>query len=571
MSRNTTFEKFKEQNQKLEAILSKLQNFIESGVKLGVEIDPSVQHKLTNVLDMVGKEAKLKIALVGGFSEGKTSIAAAWMERLDKKSMKISQQESSDAVNIYTVDDEIELIDTPGLFGFKEKYNAELKEIEKYRDITKKYVSEAHLLLYVMDSANPIKESHKDDLLWLFRDLNLLARTVFVLSRFDEVADIEDEWDYQENLKIKKENVIKRLKSMISLTEEEEKQILITGVAANPFGMGTEYWLKNLEQFKEISKIDTLQKATQKAITNNGGYLPIAYEMQKSIVQDVLMKHLPEAKETEKEISLAVDAFEMNCNSLESNVRDIAANIVQVQANLVKALNDYFAGIIIQARGVSLETAQSFVDAEVGKEGCIMYANLQSIFSTQTNTIDVQIEDAAIEFNANVNQFDSTVGKMGKKGLSYLKNSGIINSQNILIARDSLVGLAKMLGQDISGILKFKPWGAVNLAKNIGVALQIVGFLLEIWDAYKRMEAENKLNEAINDFVKDIQETQGELLGLVTSPDFAGRFFPGYVELKNNLTKEKEQIQIYRSKREEFRKWCEEGEAIDVEYRIVES
>ncbi|MGV8268407.1 LeoA/HP0731 family dynamin-like GTPase, partial [Pseudomonas aeruginosa] len=81
-----------------------------------------------------------------------------------------------------------------------EQENAETQTIEKYKDITKKYVSEAHLVLYVMNSTNPIKESHKEDLTWLFRTLDLLPRTVFVLSRFDEVADVEDEQDYQANL-----------------------------------------------------------------------------------------------------------------------------------------------------------------------------------------------------------------------------------------------------------------------------------------------------------------------------------------------------------------------------------
>ena len=34
-----------------------------------------------------------------------------------------------------------------------------LKETE-YQEITKKYVSEADIILYVMNSTNPIKESH---------------------------------------------------------------------------------------------------------------------------------------------------------------------------------------------------------------------------------------------------------------------------------------------------------------------------------------------------------------------------------------------------------------------------
>ncbi len=35
--------------------------------------------------------------------------------------MKIDHQESSDEVKIYNIDDEIELVDTPGLYGFKQK------------------------------------------------------------------------------------------------------------------------------------------------------------------------------------------------------------------------------------------------------------------------------------------------------------------------------------------------------------------------------------------------------------------------------------------------------------------
>ncbi|GAA7448966.1 hypothetical protein BD0144_10090 [Helicobacter pylori] len=47
------------------------------------------------------------------------------------------------------------------MFGFKEKI-ADSGEIERYKDITKKYVSEAHLILYALNPSNPIKESHKD-------------------------------------------------------------------------------------------------------------------------------------------------------------------------------------------------------------------------------------------------------------------------------------------------------------------------------------------------------------------------------------------------------------------------
>ncbi|RVZ37992.1 labile enterotoxin outputA [Helicobacter pylori] len=260
---NETLEQFKRNQKRNQEILQKLLDFVHTGEEYGIKAEESLKDKIHNAMENVADQ-KLKVALVGGFSCGKTSIAAAWIERLDK-SMNIDHQESSDAVKIYDIDNEMELVDTPGLFGFKEKITDSGK-IERYKDITKKYVSEAHLILYALNPSNPIKDSHKDDLNWLFRTLNLLSRTIFVISRFDEEADIEDEEDYNKRFKIKKENIQSRLNDLISLSEEEKESLIIVAVAANPFDLGVEHWLKHKEEFQKLSHIKTLQDATQKKI-----------------------------------------------------------------------------------------------------------------------------------------------------------------------------------------------------------------------------------------------------------------------------------------------------------------
>ncbi len=277
--KNETLEQFKKDQKRNQEILKKLLDFVHTGEKYGIKVEESLKDKIRNAMENVAGQ-KLKVALVGGFSEGKTSIAAAWIERLDK-SMKINHQESSDEVKIYDIDNEIELVDTPGLFGFKEKITDSGK-IERYKDITKKYVSEAHLILYALNPSNPIKESHKDDLNWLFRTLNLLSRTIFVISRFDEEADIEDEEDYNKRFKIKKENIQNRLNDLISLSEEEKESLIIVAVAANPFDLGVEHWLKHKEEFQKLSHIKALQDATQKKIKENGGKLTIIEETKKA-------------------------------------------------------------------------------------------------------------------------------------------------------------------------------------------------------------------------------------------------------------------------------------------------
>ncbi|GAA7776619.1 hypothetical protein HpBT0262_15180 [Helicobacter pylori] len=123
---NETLKQFQEIQKRNQENLEKLLDFIKTGEKYGIEIEESFKAKINSTIHSA-TDQKLRVALVGGFSEGKTSIVAAWIERLDK-SMKIDHQESSDAVKIYDidneielVDNEIELVDTPGLFGFKKK------------------------------------------------------------------------------------------------------------------------------------------------------------------------------------------------------------------------------------------------------------------------------------------------------------------------------------------------------------------------------------------------------------------------------------------------------------------
>ncbi|MFT6905590.1 MAG: putative GTPase, partial [Oleiphilaceae bacterium] len=152
---NKTVNEFNESKAKACMLLNKLGEFLALGQEAGAGIDDNLIQKLHHAMTTI-ESGKLKIALIGGFSEGKTSIAAAWMEKLDVDTMHISHLESSDTVKTYQLDD-CELIDTPGLFGFKEKLNATSTQIEKFKDITKQYVSEAHLVLYVMNSTNPIK------------------------------------------------------------------------------------------------------------------------------------------------------------------------------------------------------------------------------------------------------------------------------------------------------------------------------------------------------------------------------------------------------------------------------
>ncbi|MGL2904674.1 LeoA/HP0731 family dynamin-like GTPase [Helicobacter pylori] len=556
--KNETLEQFKKNQERNQENLKKLLDFVHIGEEYGIKVEESLKDKIHNAMENVAGQ-KLKVALVGGFSEGKTSIAAAWIDRLDK-SMKIDHKESSDEVKIYNIDNEIELVDTPGLFGFKEKITDSGK-IERYKDITKKYISEAHLILYALNPSNPIKESHKDDLNWLFRTLNLLSRTIFVISRFDEEADIEDEEDYNKRFEIKKENIQNRLNELISLSEEEKESLIIVAVAANPFDLGVEHWLKHQEEFQKLSHIKALQDATQKKIKENGGKLTIIEETKKSVIQDVIHRQMPPAKQALQDINREMEYLNKTLEKRRKEIQDLNKEISQARIHLREFIIRYFSDLILQVSGISLETFNDFVIREIGDKGINIETKVQNEFERQTQGIVNEISKIETSFNADMSFFEKHAGAFGKIGIDLLKQSGFINATNIKAARDALVATGKFVGIDLA--LKFKPWGAVNLAGNLNKALSLIGLAFEMWDSWKESQKIEKLEKAKGEMKSNFDGQKQEILDLINDETkFKQACFPSVFELEETIQACEESVKKTQECAQGLEKWIQIGEDI---------
>ncbi|MBW3778522.1 labile enterotoxin output A [Aeromonas veronii] len=565
-----TLDVFKSQQAKNLEILTNLNAFLLQGEAFGIQMDPHLLHKLEMAKENAAN-GKLHIALIGGFSEGKTSIAAAWMEKLDKASMNISHQESSNEVKVYDVGSDFVLIDTPGLFGFKEQFDEGTQSMEKYKDMTKKYVSEAHLVLYVMNSTNPIKESHKQDLEWLFRTLNLLDRTVFVLSRFDEVADVEDEEDYQSNARVKCQNVASRLQDLIALTPDERDALSIVAVAANPFDMGTEYWLENPEKFRALSHISTLQTATSQKIAVSGGLQALGEETKKSVIRDILTRKLPVAIEQDQRIREEVADLAVIHQRMQKEMSAMQAKMSDIRTSLRTFVTDYFSDLILQAEGLSMETYQTFFEREVGDKGIVLSTRLQNEFDRRLQTVSLALDKMQVGYNAEISHYNGTLTAMGKQGLDYVVKSNVINNATVLATRDGVVSLAKMVGLDLGKMLKFKPWGAVNLAKGLNGLLSVAGLALEAWDSYAQAKREKLFAEIIQSMVADFRTQREELIEILNAPDYVDRFFAGYVVMHGELEELEQTLRRSKERQAQFAKWREQAEAIEAEFTHVNS
>ena len=551
-----TIKVFKSRQQKVIDLLEKTLEFLEEGNKFGVKIDDNLIEKVRIGISDTENE-KLKVALIGGFSEGKTSIAAAWAEDYDKSIMKISHSESSDKIECFTIGDII-LIDTPGLFGSKENDNC-----EKYKDITKKYVSEAHIVLYVMNPNNPIKDSHKTDLQWLFKDLNILDRTIFVIGRFDEEVDIEDEDDYLKGLEIKKKNIVGRLRDFDIL--EDDKNIIIVGVSSDPFQKGLKYWLDNLEEFRKLSHIELLQEATTKKIEASGSKKDLIVSTQKSIVSDVLIRELPIANERVNKAYMESMQLGELSEDMQVELDKTNKRINNARINLKEYVLDFFTDLILQAKGTSLDTFDEFFQRNIGSEGIILENRIKNEFERQLGGALQEINQLQTSYNTGVNHYQSVLGEMAFKGIkmggTFLKNGSIKVTNTAILASRDFFKLP----------IKFKPWGAVKLAKGINNALPIIGDIIgigfDVWEMYSEKQKQIEFKKVIDDVVKKFEAQRKELLDFVDNhDDFINMFFGSYLDLKSRIDLLKSELELKKKRKEEFVIWRQAGETIEVEF-----
>ena len=552
-------------NKKKENVFKMLDNLLlvlKEGKELGVDIEPEYITKIEKSIDE-NENKKLKVVLIGGFSEGKTSIAAAWLEEYDKKKMKIAMTESTDDIREYNIGN-INLVDTPGLFGFKETANK-----EKYKDITKKYISEANIVLYVMNSDNPIKESHKEEVQWLFKDLNLLPRTVFILSRFDNVADIEDENDYNGMLKIKRENVLKRLEDFEVIDIENSKKIPVVAVAANPFDEGVEYWLEKLDEFKKISHIDTLQHATSGIVEKNGGIDSILLETQKSIIKEILELKIPLAKLKVNKLDEEYKNLNNVIDKMKGDLNNLGAKIFEVKKYLKSFIMKLFTDLILQLEGATMETFNDFFERNLGDKGIILNNRILDEFDKKVFDIGNDICRLEKNFNNEIDNFedftqDNSLEKF-KIGSNIMKNANLgLTNATVIAVRDFL---------NLS--IKFKPWEAVKIANYINKGIPIIGSILgigfELWDSYNKEQQKEKFLSAKNEIKETFEKQREEYINLIDNPEeFDKKIFKSYIELSDRSNKILIELSEKEKMKEIFKSWMEKAKAIDNNLKAID-
>lgn len=560
---------FIDQKQQIIFNLERMLNWLREGKLLKLDVDET-EKKILSVIEGV-KSEKMKVALVGGFSEGKTTVAASWLGKVEAN-MKIDPLESSDSLEIYRpegFEDNCEIVDTPGLFGSKEKLTEDSAVI-KFSEITKKYVSEAHLILYVLNPVNSIKDSHTETIKWLFKDLGKLNNTIFIINHFDDVCDIEDDEDYEIQFEIKKKAVVDKLKTVIGLTSEEENQLKIVGISANPLERGIEKWFKNKDLYLRLSRISKLQELTESFLKSSKENLVKRQSL--SVISETILLQSKQADEIYSFYEQQLKSRDESLAEIDKGISITQSKFKDNRINIRAEIISYFDSILLQMNSTDLETFEDFYIRNIGQDGINIESEVNTLFDRYAESTKSSIIALDNKINAEFNFRDSLdksfLKSQAKKGFNALSNLGI-NNTTVLASRDILRGGLGKMG--IDSAMKFKPWGAAKFAKGLNGALAGVGFGMEVWETWDLHQKNKKLLEAKTGITTYLNNYKTHLLSIVNDENsFIKNFAPSFENTLKSQEILKAEVADFVDKAKKIKEWYNKADFITtVEFEDV--
>ena len=118
--------------------------------------------------------------------------------------------------------------------------------------------------------------------------------------------------------------------------------------------------------------------------------------------------------------------------------------------------------------------------------------------------------------------------------------------------------------------IKFKPWGAINLAKGLNGILSGVGVVLEVVDGVHRLIQKDDFEKAVKEMDSNFAKQQKELLDLINAPNFINDFFPRYKAFEENIAEMAKVIEEQKDEGHAFKAWKQKGEIIEKELKLLE-
>ena len=535
----------------------------------------AIHEKLRQDLDNYYKNGILTIALIGQYSAGKSTIISALTGRRD---IYIDADIATDTTTRYDWNG-IKIIDTPGLYTDRKDHD----------QITYDAIEKSDLLIFCLTS-KLFDNITADNFKKLAYDQEYSEKMMLMINKMSQASGEEEELipNYKESLAKALEPY--SLESFpLSFMDakdycegiDEEDNLLIELSGFSEF-------IQQLNQFIEekkiisrldtpvritLSKLNDAELAIQRDENEDAAYLElvnrcariveeqrkifqtkikkIALELYSKVRKEAtpLLEGLGKIQDEEKWEELANKAdnnIQQHCNSAQKQLEEIANQAqVDLRESLQEVLTSDFAQLLIK---------------RLEKEDKVSAHQ----FSNQFNNSGQQ------QKLKNLLQLSDFVGdklfKSAKNSIPLFGKSGFLKSWNVVGSElhQGVYQAGKFLG------IKFKPFGAVNAAKNIGNAAKFTGPVLSFvslaWDIHESSKEEEqseelskerqKINGQFTELAQQLQ-TQLESIGREVETQLYDEAVAKIEEMREahyqNIGQNQEQMQQLNSLRQEFK------------------
>ena len=458
-------------------ISEEFSKILEDSKKIVSNYNNEIVESLAKDIEEIENQKLLTISFIGQYSSGKSTIISALT---GNKSIKIDADIATDKTTDYAWNNVL-LTDTPGLFTDRKDHD----------DITYKKIKESDLLIYCLTS-----DLFDDIILENFKKIAFEEKQKNKMMVVINKMSMES-GEYSELV----ENYKKSLNDSLEPHKIDEFPLCFIDAADYIEGVD-----ENENELKELSHFNDFVKLINIFIKEKGIWAKFSTPIYRTISfidNSILSISSKDNKEflilvnrIEKEVQfkkqLAYNRVFPLIMELSSTIisysNDITSKIgvenidfdslqKEIGIRIKKDIEEYqvkIQEVLNEINGELNDTIKDLFDSDLGK-----YV-LDSISDSKLNINNVSLMDFT-EIISNFSSISDITGKVAGSVKNFIgvNNAGLILKAKDLASGNRAVEIVKNIGHFFG--VKFQPWGAINIVKNIGNVANFLGPILSIF------------------------------------------------------------------------------------------
>lgn len=458
-------------------ISEEFSKILEDSKKIVSNYNNEIVESLAKDIEEIENQKLLTISFIGQYSSGKSTIISALT---GNKSIKIDADIATDKTTDYAWNNVL-LTDTPGLFTDRKDHD----------DITYKKIKESDLLIYCLTS-----DLFDDIILENFKKIAFEEKQKNKMMVVINKMSMES-GEYSELV----ENYKKSLNDSLEPYKIDEFPLCFIDAADYIEGVD-----ENENELKELSHFNDFVKLINIFIKEKGIWAKFSTPIYRTI-SFIDNSILSITSKDNKEFLILVNRIEKEVRlKKQLTYNRVSPLIMELSSTIILYSNDITSKIGVES--IDFDSVQKEIDIKIKKDieetqikiqevlnGINEELNdtikelfdsdlgkyvLDSISDSKLNINNVSLIDFT-EIMSNFSSISNITGKVAGNVKNFIgaNNAGLILKAKDLASGNQAVEIVKNIGHFFG--VKFQPWGAINIVKNIGNVANFLGPILSIF------------------------------------------------------------------------------------------